>query len=67
MTLRADDSQTAGSLNLGSQLDIRTASGHVGSNRYGAQTVHAAAGFLDNVCFLLMELGIEHLMGNFTH
>ena len=67
MTLRTDDGQTAGSFHFGGQFYIRTASGHVGSNRYGTQTVHAATGFLDNVRFLLMELGIEYLMWNFTH
>ena len=63
MALRTDDSQTASGFYLIRKLDIRTTTGHVRCYRYNALTT----GFRYNLCLLLMQFRIQHIMRNTAH
>src|SRR5664280_1093141 len=60
MSLRADDGKTSGFYNALAQLDVRTTTSHVGSdgNRSGN------TGCEYNLCFFLVQLGIQHIVLN---
>ena len=60
--LRTDDSQTTRFFHLRRQLDIGTTTGHVRSNRNDACTT----GFGNDLCLLLVQLGVEDVMFDFT-
>ncbi|OAV68117.1 hypothetical protein Barb4_02199 [Bacteroidales bacterium Barb4] len=63
MPLRTDDSQTAGSLHFGSQLDVGTAPCHVRGN--GHRTLLSGLG--DNIGFPLMQFRIQHVVRYVAH
>ena len=63
MTLRTDNCQTTCSFHFRAQFDIRTTTGHIGSNGYCT----AQTGFSYDVCFLLVQLGIQYAMLNLAH
>ena len=56
----SDDGESARLLGFGGQLDVGSAAGHVGGDGHGS----GAAGFGDNVGFLLVQLGVQHLVRN---
>ena len=56
MALRADDEEAAELRHALTELDIRTAACHVRRDRHGT----LLAGARDDLCFLLVELGVEH-------
>ena len=58
MSLSADDSETARSLHLRRELDIGTTTGHIGGNGYRTGLTRLG----DDVCLLLEELCIEHIV-----
>ena len=58
MALRADDEEAAEFRHALTELDIRTAACHVRRDRHGA----LLAGARDDLCFLLVELGVEHVV-----
>ena len=62
MPLGTDDSQTAGFLHFGCQLDIRTTTGHVGCDGHDAGT----SGFGNDLCLLLVQLSVEHVVLDFA-
>ena len=63
MTLGTDNGQTACCLHFGRQLDVGTTTGHVGGNGHGT----ALTSQCHNFRFLLVQLGIQHIMGNLAH
>ena len=63
MALRTDNCQTTRSFHFRAQFDIRTTTGHIGSN--GNST--AQTGFSYDICFLLVQLGIQYAMLNLAH
>ncbi len=63
MAFGADDCQTAGILDFLGEFDVGTASGHVGGDGHGA----GASGQGHYLCFLLVELGVEHLGVDVAH
>ena len=58
MSLSADDSETACCFHLGRELDIGTTTGHIGGNGYRTGLTRLG----DDVCLLLEELCIEHIV-----
>ena len=58
VALGADDGQTAGFLHARSKLDIGTTTCHVGGDGHGARL----PGFLDDLCFLEVQLGVQHVV-----
>ena len=58
VSLSTDDSETARSLHLGGELDIGTTTGHIGRNGYRTGLPRLG----DDVCLLLEELCIEHIV-----
>ena len=64
MTFCADDGQTTGSLDLRRQLDIGTTTCHVGGDGDGTLAVGRLTSQSHNVSLLLVQLGIQHLMGD---
>ena len=58
MTLGADDGQTAGFLDARAELDVGTTTCHVGGDGHGARLT----GFLDDLCFLEVQLGVQHVV-----
>ena len=79
VTLGTNNGQTAGSLYLGSKLDIGTTTGHIGGNGNSTQhtllrlSVHhngckcAGTSLSNNVRLLLVQLGVQYLMRNLAH
>ncbi len=63
MTLRSDNSQTSRSLYFIAQLDVRTTTGHISGN--GHRT--ALTGLGHDVGLLLMQLGVQYIVGYLTH
>ena len=66
MTLRTDDGQTACRLHLRRKLDIGTTTSHVGGDGYSTLTVDALSGIGHDIGLLLVQLGVQHLMGDMT-
>ena len=64
MALGTDDSQTTGCLYLRRKLNIGTTTGHVGGNGNGTLTVSALSGQCYDVGLLLVQLSIQHLVGD---
>ena len=64
MAFRADDGETACGFHLCRQFNIRTAARHIGGDGHGAEAVGALSGERHDVCLLLVQLGVEHLVGN---
>ena len=64
MTLSTYDGQTTSSLYLRRQLDIGTTTSHVGGDGYGTLAIGRLTSQSYNVGFLLVQLSIQHLMGN---
>ena len=62
MTLRTDDGETTGLFHFGRQLDIGTTTCHVGGNRYNT----CPTGLRNNLCLLLVQLGVEDIMLDLT-
>ena len=63
MAFGTDDGQTARSFYFRAQLDVRTTTGHVGSDGHcSLQT-----GFGYDVCFLLVQLGIQYAVLDLAH
>ena len=58
MTLRTDDLKTACCLSFVVQLNIGTTAGHVGCDRNRSML----SGLCNDLCLLLMELCIQHVM-----
>ncbi len=63
MTFSAYDGETAGIFDLLGQLDVGTTARHIG----GDCDHSLLTGMSNNLSLLLMELGIEHIMGYMTH
>ena len=63
MTLGTDNSKTSGSLYLGRKLDVGTTARHIGGDCDHSLLTCMS----NNLSLLLMELGIEHIMGYMTH
>ena len=64
MALGTDDGKTACLLDFRRKLDVRTTTSHVGGNGDGTQSVGRLTSQCHDVCLLLVELGIQHLVGN---
>ena len=64
MTLCTDDRQSTGLFDLRRQLDIRTTTSHVGGDGHGTLTIGALTSQCHDVGLLLVQLGIQHLMGD---
>ena len=63
MTLGTDDGETSGLLDLGSELDVRTTARHVGGDCHHALLACVGHDF----GLLLMELGVEDIVGDMAH
>src|SRR5439155_20743375 len=63
MTLRTNDGQTTGFFYTWAEFDIRTTTGHVGSNGNGA----CKTGFRYNLRFTGVLFRIEDIVRNFFH
>ena len=81
MALGADDGESACGLDVVAELDVGTASGHVGGDGHGAEQAllfvavavgvgdgdlagFALSGLGHDVGFLLVELGVEDVVGD---
>ena len=62
MTLCTDDSKTSCCLYLRRELDIGTTTSHVGSDGDSTLTIGALSCESNDVCLLLVQLGIKHLV-----
>ena len=63
MALRTDNCQTTRSFHFRAQLDIRTTTGHIGSDGHSS----TQTGFGNDVRFFLVQLGIQHAVLNLAH
>ena len=64
MALSADDGKTACLANLGRQLDIGTTTSHIRSDGDSTEPVGRLTCKGHDVSFLLVQLGVQHLMRN---
>ena len=64
MTLCTDDSKTSCCLYLRREFDIGTTTSHVGSDGDSTLTIGALSCESNDVCLLLVQLGIKHLVGD---
>ena len=79
VALRANDGKSAGGFHFGREFNVSTTAGHVGGD--GDRTEHtflglpvhhdgslaALSGQCHDICLLLMEFGVQHLMRNLAH
>ena len=64
MALCTDDGQTTCSLNLRRELNIGTTTSHVGGDGNGTLSVGALSGQCYDVGLLLVQLSVQHLVGD---
>ena len=64
MALGTDDGKTASLLNGGRQLDIGTTTCHVGRDGYNTLAVDRLTSLSDDVGLLLVQLGVEDVVGD---
>ena len=67
MAFGTNNCQTAGIFHFLRELDVGTTTRHIGSNGNGTEPIGRASGFGNNLRFLQMLLGIQHLVRNFAH
>ena len=64
MTLCTDNGKTSCCLYLRREFDIGTTTSHVGSDGDSTLTISALTCESNDVCLLLVQLGIQHLVGD---